>query len=160
MEGPGVWINTRGWSGPINFRAAGVLSFFLFSMHTSFHRVPVCLSHNYPQRLRLFNQHHTVVLKTCNKILFFTSAVPSEIRRYKFTVSLLCDDQTCWNLRRERSSTTRYWRTKVFNDWHLIGCPPRVGRRFKRNQIHTIRPAGLKNFYPWNIPLFSRLLSY
>jgi hypothetical protein len=41
-ERSGVYINTRWWSGPTNFRAATVLSFFLFLMYISFRRVPVC----------------------------------------------------------------------------------------------------------------------
>jgi hypothetical protein len=50
-----------------------------------------------------------VVLKTCNEVLFFISVISSEIRRFKFTVSWLCDDHTAAdNLRRKIFSTSRY----------------------------------------------------
>jgi hypothetical protein len=49
------------------------------------------------------------VLKTCNEVMFFISVIPSEIRRFKFTVSWLCDDHIAAdNLRRKWSSTSRY----------------------------------------------------
>jgi hypothetical protein len=41
--------------------------------------------------------------------MFFISLIPSEIRRFKFTVSWLCDDHIALkNLCRERFSTSRY----------------------------------------------------
>jgi hypothetical protein len=41
-----------------------------------------------------------VVLKTCNEVMPFISVIPSEIRRFKFMVSRLCDDHTAaYNLR-------------------------------------------------------------
>jgi hypothetical protein len=59
--------------------------------------------------LPLSNQYYTVVLKTCNEVMFFISVIPSEIRRFKFTVSWLCDDHTAAdNRRREGFSTSRY----------------------------------------------------
>jgi hypothetical protein len=40
-ERSGAYIDTRWWSGPINFRAAKVQSFFLFIIHNIFRRVQV-----------------------------------------------------------------------------------------------------------------------
>jgi hypothetical protein len=42
--------------------------------------------------LPLFNQYYTVVLKTCNEVMFFISVIPSKIRQFKFKVSWLCDN--------------------------------------------------------------------
>jgi hypothetical protein len=50
------------------------------------------LAYRYP--LHLSNQYYMVVLETCNEVMFFISVIPSEIRRFKFTVSWLCDDHT------------------------------------------------------------------
>jgi hypothetical protein len=124
-ERSGVYINTRGWSGPINFRAAKVLYFFLFLIHKSFRRVPVC-----PGRWRsdislpLSNKNYTVVLKTCNEVMFFISVMPSEIRRFKFTVSWPYDDHIVADTfvvkgSRQRATTApspRCRRTTVFKD--------------------------------------------
>jgi hypothetical protein len=50
-----------------------------------------------------------VVLKTFNDVMFFMSVLPSEIRRFKFTVSWLCDDHIAAdNLGHEGFSTSRY----------------------------------------------------
>jgi hypothetical protein len=50
-----------------------------------------------------------VVLKTCNEGMFFISVIPSEIRRFKFTVSWLCDEHTAADKRRvETFSISRY----------------------------------------------------
>jgi hypothetical protein len=50
-----------------------------------------------------------VVLKTCNEVVFYISEMLSEIRRFEFTVSWLCDDHTAAeNLRVETFSTPRY----------------------------------------------------
>jgi hypothetical protein len=40
----------------------------------------------------LSNRYCMVVLKACNEVMFVISVIPSEIRRFKFTVSWLCDD--------------------------------------------------------------------
>jgi hypothetical protein len=97
-------------SGPINFRAAKVLSVFsVFNSHLfpSSSSMPRPLA--YRQLYILSNRYYTVVLKTCNEVMFFISVIPSEIIRFKFTLSLLCDDHTAAeNLRRESFSTTRF----------------------------------------------------
>jgi hypothetical protein len=51
-----------------------------------------------------------VVLKTCDEVVFFISAMPSEILRFKFTVSWLCGDLIAAdNLRgKKKFSTSRY----------------------------------------------------
>jgi hypothetical protein len=50
-----------------------------------------------------------VVLKTCYEVMFFISVIPSEIPRFKFKVSWLCDDHiAAENLRVEMFSTSRY----------------------------------------------------
>jgi hypothetical protein len=47
--------------------------------------------------------------QACNEVMFFISVIPPEIRRFKFTVSWLCDDHIAAdNLRRKRPLTSRY----------------------------------------------------
>jgi hypothetical protein len=47
--------------------------------------------------------------ETSNEVMFFIFVITSEIRRFTFTVSSLCDDHiAAKNLRRKRSSTSRY----------------------------------------------------
>jgi hypothetical protein len=72
-----------------------------------------CISRlfTYRQFNLLFNRCYTVVLKTCYEVMFFISAIPSEIRRFKFAVRCLFDDHTAaysFVVSRERFSTTRY----------------------------------------------------
>jgi hypothetical protein len=63
----------------------------------------------YRHSLPLSNRYCMVVLKTCNEVMFFISVMPSEIRRYKCTLSSLCDDHiAAEDLRRKWSSTSRY----------------------------------------------------
>jgi hypothetical protein len=58
----------------------------------------------YRHSLPLSNRYCMVVLKTCNEVMFFISVIPSEIRRFKFKVSWLCDDHIAAdNLRVETS---------------------------------------------------------
>jgi hypothetical protein len=92
---------------------------------------PLACRHSLP----LFNQYYTVVLKTCYVVMFFISIIPSEIRRFQFTVSWLCDDHIAAdNLRRKIFSTTRPFprcrRTTVFKEWRSTDFLPRVDWRF------------------------------
>jgi hypothetical protein len=46
---------------------------------------------------------------TCNDVMFVTSVMPSELRRFEFTVSWLCDDHIAANTFVMKGvSTTRY----------------------------------------------------
>jgi hypothetical protein len=66
------------------------------------------------------------------------STIPSEISRFKFTVSWLCDDRTAAdNLRRKgprhRAMTATSpccRRITVFKLWRNINCRPLIGSRF------------------------------
>jgi hypothetical protein len=50
-----------------------------------------------------------VDFKTCNEVMFFISVIPSEIRRFKLTVSCLYDDHIAAdNLRFKKFSISRY----------------------------------------------------
>jgi hypothetical protein len=81
-----------------------VFNSHLFLSSSSMPR-PLAYRHSLP----LSNRYYVVVLKSCNEVMFFISVIPSEIRRFKFTVSWLCDDHIAAdNLRRKRSSTSRY----------------------------------------------------
>jgi hypothetical protein len=76
----------------------------LFSSSSSMPR-PLAYRHSLP----LSNRYCMVVLKTCNEFMFFISVIPSEIRRFKFTVSWPCDAHSAAeNLRCKRFSTSRY----------------------------------------------------
>jgi hypothetical protein len=44
-----------------------------------------------------------VVLKTCTVVMFFISGIQSELSRFKFTVSWLCDDHIAADWRISRS---------------------------------------------------------
>jgi hypothetical protein len=91
-ESSGVCMNIRWLPGLINFRAARSFHPFLLWIHLfrSSSRMPRPLAYqNYPL---LIDQYYTVVMGTCNGFCFFTYATPSEIRRFKFKISWLCDD--------------------------------------------------------------------
>jgi hypothetical protein len=71
--------------------------FFLFLIQISFRRVPVC-----PGRWRI-----GILFSLLS--MFFISVMPSEICRFKFAVSWLCDDHIAAdNLPVEKFSTSRY----------------------------------------------------
>jgi hypothetical protein len=81
-----------------------VFNLHLFPSSSSMPR-PLAYRHSLP----LSSRYCMVVLKTCNEFMFFIFVIPSEIRRFKFTVSWLCDDHiAAHSLRRKRSSTSRY----------------------------------------------------
>jgi hypothetical protein len=64
-----------------------VFSSHLFPSSSSIPR-PLAYRHSLP----LFHRYCMVILKTCNEVIFFISVIPSELRRFNFTVSWLCDD--------------------------------------------------------------------
>jgi hypothetical protein len=86
----------------------------------------------------LSNWYSTVVLKTCNGVMFFVVVVPSKVCRFKFSLSWLCDDHIAADTfvmkgSRQHAMTApspRCRRTTDFKDWRYINCFPRAGWRF------------------------------
>jgi hypothetical protein len=90
----------------------------------------------YRRSLPLSNRYCMVVLKTCNEVMFSISVIPSEIRRFKFTVSWLCDDHIAakktFVVRGPRhfamtATSPCCRRTTVFKDWRNIDYLPLIG---------------------------------
>jgi hypothetical protein len=86
------------------FLLLSVCNSYLFPSSSSMPRLLAC------RQLYIFsNRYFMVVLKTCDEDMFVISVMPSEIRRFKFTMSRLCDDHTeADSLRRKAFSTTRF----------------------------------------------------
>jgi hypothetical protein len=69
-----------------------LLSVFDSYLFLSSHSMPRALAYRHFSFLS--NRFYTVVLKTCNEVMFFISVIPSLKCRFTFTVSWLCDDHT------------------------------------------------------------------
>jgi hypothetical protein len=102
-----------------------------------------------------------VVLKSCNEVMFFISVIPSEIRRFKFTASWLCDDHIAAGIfvvkgPRHRAMTAPSpccRRTTVFEDWRNIDCLPLIGWRFADGDGYRSKePINMSNV---PFPIFS-----
>jgi hypothetical protein len=127
----GVHINTLWWSGPINFRAAKVLSFFLFLNHTfpssSSMPRPLAYRHSLLSLIDVARSFWKPVTKSCSSHVGLNS-------RWVGNVTTTLQLKTFVLKRpRHRAMTAlspRCQRTKAFKDWRFINCLPRVGWRF------------------------------
>jgi hypothetical protein len=133
-----------------------VFNSHLFLSSSSMPR-PLAYRHSLP----LSNRYCMAILKTCNEVLFFVSVIPSEIRRFKFKVSWLCDDDiAAENLRHKSFSTSRYdshlfvlSKDFTFKNWSYIDCLPRVGWWFVDGDgYRSKKPINVSNV---PFPIFS-----
>jgi hypothetical protein len=118
---------------------AKALSFFLFSIYTSFRRAPVFQRRSHANILLVFPINITWSFwNPVTKLSSSVCVIPFEIRRFKFTMSWLCDDHIAAGTfvvkgprhRAMTATSPRCRRTTLFKDKRNIDCLPQVCRRF------------------------------